>query len=98
MVGDGSSIEGVDLADGDRIELGALFVAGIATPNNALAAGLRAASSTRAASWWSTAMGATTVPGVHAAGDVTEPGRHQISLAVASAVAAASSCVRLLLF
>jgi thioredoxin reductase len=96
VVGDGTAIEGVELADGDRIELGALFVAGTPSPNSGLAEAL-GCDLDPGGFVVVDGLGQTSIAGVHAAGDVTDPGRHQVSLAVAGAVSAASSCVRHLL-
>jgi thioredoxin reductase len=90
VVGDGSSVSAVQLADGDHVPVGAVFVAAMPTPNNGLAQSL-GCELDPAGVIVVDGFGATSVPGVWAAGDVTQPGRHQITIAVSSGVIAASS-------
>jgi thioredoxin reductase len=90
IVGDGASVSAVALDDGDQISVGAVFVAAAPTPNSGLAASVGCDLDPNGVILVD-GNGATSVPGVWAAGDVTQPGRHQVAIAVSGAVIAASS-------
>lgn len=90
VIGDGTRLTGVELADGTALELGALFVARLPVPNHRLAIGLGCAVDDNGFVVVDP-MRRTTVPGVWAVGDVTSM-RANMALAIADGVTAALDC------
>lgn len=93
VIGNGESVSAIEVAGGDRVEIGAVFVAALPTPNSGLARSLGCDLDPGGVILVD-ADQQTSVPGVWAAGDVTHPTRHQVSIAVSTGVIAASSCNR----
>jgi thioredoxin reductase (NADPH) len=95
VVGDGTKVTTLELADGSLAVTGAVFAAGMPHPNNQLALELGCAVDDLGFVTID-GTGRTDVDGVWAAGDVTSM-RHQISLAVAQGTNAAADVARVLL-
>jgi len=87
--GSGDRVTGIELADGTRREVGAVFVAPCFRPNNQLAVALGADVDDRGFVVVDE-MRRTSVPGLLAAGDLTTP-RHQVVAALADGAAAAAA-------
>lgn len=85
--GDGETVTHVELSDGRKLEVGAVFVAPCYRPNSQLAVALGAAVD-ELGFVTVDAMRQTTVPGLLAVGDVSGP-RHQVAFAMADGLAAA---------
>lgn len=95
VVGDGTAVTSLDLADGATVKTGALFMARLPHPNNQLAHGLGCIVD-EMGFVTTDAMGRTNVDGVWAAGDLTTM-HHQIAIAIAQGATAGSDCVRALI-
>lgn len=92
VVGDGTRVTALELADGTREPTGAVFAAAMPRPNSQLAIAL-GCSLDDLGFVTVDAMGRTDVAGVWAAGDLTTM-RHQMSIAIASGTTAGADCVR----
>jgi thioredoxin reductase (NADPH) len=86
IVGDGTSVSGVALEDGTTVQVGAVFCAGMPTPNAALATSLGCEVNEHGFVVVD-AMRRTTVDGVWAVGDVTSM-MHQMVIGMADGVMA----------
>lgn len=91
VVGDGSSVAAVELEDGSRVEVGAVFHARLPIPNTSLAVSLGCETGQFGFLVTDT-MKRTTVDGVWAAGDVTGM-RHQMTFAIADGATAGADIV-----
>ena len=93
--GDGDAVEELELADGDRVPVGAIFVAKMPVANTALAVGLGAALD-EVGLVVTDEQRSTTVPGLFAVGDVRTR-MHQMSMAIADGTMAGAAATALLL-
>lgn len=90
VVGDGSSVSALHLADGSEVPIGALFLAQLPAPNNALAVQLGCAVDDNG-HVVTDALRCTTVPGVWAVGDVASA-RANMAMGIADGTLAALGC------
>lgn len=90
VVGDGNSVSALHLDDGSEVPIGALFLAQLPVPNNALAVQLGCAVDDNG-HVVTDAMKSTTVPGVWAVGDVASA-RSNMALGIADGALAALAC------
>lgn len=95
VVGDGTSVSSVQLDDGTDVPIGALFLAQLPVPNNALAVQLGCAVDDNG-HVVTDAMKCTTVPGVWAVGDVASA-RSNMAMGIADGALAAFACNAMLL-
>lgn len=95
VVGDGERVTALELADGTRTEVGAVFVARLPIPNSGLATAL-GAEADDAGFLVTDEMRSTTVPGLWAVGDVRTR-MHQMSMAIADGTMAGAAATSLLL-
>ena len=92
VIGDGSAITDLELADGTRQPTAAVFVSGMPHPNNQLAVAL-GCTIDDVGQVVVDATGRTDVAGVWAVGDVTTM-FHQMSIALAHGTAAGADCAK----